>query len=443
MSPVSWIVALSIMVGTVRAQELGGDEHPPVPSPVLDELRRLRARVDALENAHSTGDAPMAQSSIDLSGEELTSIQSPAENHVLSRPWFENVDLSGYAAFTYLDTGGEGTSPDGSFLVKEASLFVDAEIWDRVFFHDETWIVRFPNSDQFMVGELYANMRNVFAAEEGDGLGLKVGRFELPFGEDYLRWDANETRWISFTAADPYGIDEGVEIYGALGGAHWFAAITIGSGGGNGSDDGPAKLGALKLYGNPGQDLYTSLSLLTTGSSTRTALRLSGTSLTPVGAGGAASALGASPSEQVDTSCWEVDARIAESRRVNVGLQFGQAFIDDDVSAFDRDLSWFTIEPCFRLTDKVELLLRYSEIGTDDSAEGYSFSGKPIAQGEDFGFDTHRLRRLSGGACWFVNPHVTGKLEVGHDWLDLIDASTLDAQDDERLYFGVELVVSF
>jgi hypothetical protein len=441
MPPLAWIAALLVMAATARAQELGDDDPQQAPSAVLDELRRLRARIDALESARPAADRSGETSSIDLSGEELVAIQEPATDHVLARRWFENVDISGYGAFTYLDTGGAGTSENGSFLVKEASLFLDVEIWDRVFLKQETWIVRFPIPDQFMVGELYANVRNVFDADEGDGVGVKVGRIEVPFGEDYVRWDANETRWISFTAADPYGIDEGVELYGSAGGMHWIAALMNGSGGS--SDDSPAKLGALKLYGQPWKDLYSSVSVLASGDSGRSAWRLSGAAIEPVGAGGTTSSAGASPSSAVDLTSWEADARIAEGRRASLNLQYGQAFIGDDVDAFDRDLSWYAIEPTFKLTEKLELLLRYSQIGTGASDEGYVFSGKPIAEAEDFGFDVHSLQRLSGGLCWTPNPHIRAKLEVGHDWVDLIDASPLDAQNDERLYIGLELVTSF
>lgn len=436
----AWLAVLTV-VATARAQELGGDDPPSGHSAVLDELRRLRARIDALETQPPAAASKSESTSIDLSGEELSAIQAPANDHVLARPWFENIDVSGYAAFTYLDTGGVGTSENGSFLVKEASLFLEVEIWDRVHLHDETWIVRFPSSDQFMVGELYANVRNVFGADEGEGIGFKVGRFEIPFGEDYLRWDADETRWISFTAADPYGIDEGVELYGTLGGVHWIAALMNGSSGS--ADNSPAKLGALKVYGEPFDDVYSSLSVLASGKSERTAFRLSGEAIEPVGADGALSTAGASPSRAVDLTAYEADARIAEARRASVNLQFGQAFIGDEVDAFDRDLTWYAVEPSVKLTQKLELLLRYSEIATSDEDEGYAFSGKPIAQAEDFGFDAHSLKRLSAGLCFTANPHITGKLEVGHDWLDLIDASALDAEDDERLYFGVEMVFSF
>lgn len=438
MSQAAWIFPLSMLVATAHAQELGGDEQQPSQNSLLEELRRLRSRVDLLESARSPNEN--SQGSIDLSGEELPSIQVHSD-HVLARPWFENVDLSGYAALTYFDSGGVGTLDDGSFIVKEASLFLDVQLWERVSLFDETLLLRFPNPDQFSVGELHVKLTGLFASEGEGGVGLKVGRIEIPFGEDYLRWDAHESPWITYTAADPYGIDEGVELYGKLGGANWIAALTNGASG-TGRDDGPAKLVAVKLYGEPCADVYSSVSLLTTGNTTRSAFRLSGAPITPVGAGASSSA-GVSPSGEVNATCWEADARIAESRRVSLALQLGQAFIEDDADSFDRDLTWYGIESSVRLSDDVDLLVRYSEIGTNDSDTGYIFSGKPVAQAEDLGFDTHALRRLSGGLCWTVNPHLVGKVEVGHDWLDLIDVSPLAEDNHDRLFFGLELVASF
>ena len=430
-------LVLFVLSAPAAAQDLA--DEPAVTHPVWEELRRLRARVEVLEA--QPGGAARAPQSVDLSDAELPSIQSVNHDHVLARPWYENIDLYGYAAFTYLDTGGTGTSKHGSFLVKEASLFLDAQMWEHISFFSETWLLRFPQNDAFIVGELYAKFDDLFARDGAGGIGVKVGRFEIPFGEDYLRWDANETPFITFSAADPYGIDEGVEAYGSVGGVHWIAALTNGSQG-TGSDENSAKLVAAKLYGDPFGDLYLSASGLTMGAVERSALRFSGSAISPVGTG-AASTAGVSPNNSVDAAGWELDGWIARSRRANVRLQVGQLYIDDDASAFDRDLTWFEIEPAYSLRDDLELVLRYSEIGTYEDDEGYIFSGKPVAQAETFGYDSSALRRVSAGARWTINPRLAAKVEVGHDWIDLIDASPSDAENEERLYFGFELVASF
>jgi len=436
-----------VLAASASAQELSDD--PPQPPPVWEEILRLRARLEALERQNG---APPAQepTTIDLSGDEVppfsaasTDGRSGAPNldHVLARPWFENLTLSGYGSFLYLDSGGTGTTPDGSFVVKEASLFFDAHVWERTFLFTEVWLARYQYGNGFSLNEFYLLLTDLFASGEPGGVGVKLGRFELPFGEEYLRWDANETPLITFSAADPYGVDEGVELYGAFGGVHWITAVTNGSSGG-GADDGAAKLACAKLYGEPCADLYLSGSVLTTGRTERTALRLSGSQITAVGLDGASSA-GTSPSEDVQTVAWEFDARVASTRAARLNLQLGRALVNDEVNTFDRDLTWFLVEPGFRLCDELELVLRWSEIGTFDDAEGYRFAAKIMADGESLGYDTSVMRRLSAGLRWSVNAHVAVKLEVGEDRFDLIDGSPLDAENDERLFFGIEVVGSF
>ena len=431
-------LVLLALAPLASAQELADD--PPPPPPVWEEILRLRARLEALERAQ--GSAPSAQEpyAIDLSGEPAAELALNGE-HVLARPWFENVRLFGYAALNYLDTGGTGTTHDGSFLIKEASLFLEAEVWERTRLFTEIWLTRYQFGSGFNLGELNLQFSDLFARDGEEGIGLRLGRFEIPFGEEYLRWDADETPMISFTAADPYGIDEGVELFGALRGLNWIAAVTNGSNG-TGVDDGAAKQLVGKLHGRPWRDLYLSASVLDTGSTESSALRFGGSTLAPVGAGGVSTA-GTSPSDDVDSLCWELDARVAEQRTASLNLSFGRGRVDDEVDAFDRGLLWFLVEPALRLRDDLELVLRWSEIGTYDDDEGYRFAGMIIADGEVFGNDPQVLRRVSGGLCWTVHPNLRVKLEVGKDHIDLIDASPLDADNDERLFVACEVVGSF
>jgi hypothetical protein len=88
-------------------------------------------------------------------------------------------------------------------------------------------------------------------------------------------------------------------------------------------------------------------------------------------------------------------------------------------------------------------VLRYSEVGTYDSNEGYQFDGVGIAEGETLGYDVERFQRIAGGIGWKANPNTLVKLEVGRDHFWLIDGSPLSADNDDRLYFAVGLVVSF
>src|SRR5688500_1189768 len=97
--------ALLLLAGNASGQSLVDEATQP--QSVLDELQRLRARVDTLET-HGAGAGPLPDAAIDLSDEEVQSVQAARADHILARPWYANFDLRGYGAFTYLDSGGTG-----------------------------------------------------------------------------------------------------------------------------------------------------------------------------------------------------------------------------------------------------------------------------------------------------------------------------------------------
>jgi len=47
-------------------------------------------------------------------------------------------------------------------------------------------------------------------------LNLRVGRFPIPFGEEYQRRNMLDNPLISHSVGDIWGIDEGVEVFGAV-----------------------------------------------------------------------------------------------------------------------------------------------------------------------------------------------------------------------------------
>jgi hypothetical protein len=161
-----------------------------------------------------------------------------------------------------------------------------------------------------------------------------------------------------------------------------------------------------------------------------------------VGAGGASS-VGASPSGKVDARLYELDARFTPAKAARLDLTFGQAWIDDPRDPFDRQLTWFSVQPLYQLSARLHAALRYSEIGTYDADEGYRIDGEFLAGGEEaFGYDVRRLQRLSLGLGWKPNPRTCVKVEAGNDWFATIDASPFEPGND-RESFVVELAVSF
>lgn len=418
------------------AQE-GAQEQSP------GELERLRARVEALERDRDASRQPESPRSVDLSDAQYSSIDAAPARGTDARPWYENVRISGYGAFGYYDSGGAGGVRHGSFLVKDASLFVEAQVWEKVSFFYEAWITHylFDGGAGFDDGELYVRFSDLLGTEETARIGVKAGRIDVPFGEDYLRMDAIDDPLISLSAADPWAIDEGAEVYGRSGALHWVLAVTNGNIA-SGGDDSHSKLWCGKLFGDVCPDLYLSGSVLNAGDTGVSTIWFGRGLITPVGLFGG-SAAGTSPSSQVSSTLWEADARLGESRRCSLGLQVGGAMIDDDVGAFDRTLVWLEVEPAVHFTPRLSAHVRYSQIGTDDADEGYLLQGDIFGAGDELGYDTHRMQRLACGLSWVLDPHARIKLEVGHDWYDVIPGSSFDAANDERLYWAIETVASF
>lgn len=179
------------------------------------------------------------------------------------------------------------------------------------------------------------------------------------------------------------------------------------------------------------------------GDAAESGLELSGSHLTPVGVDDP-STLGASPSATVDSWLYELNLKWTFEPGGWIAGAFGQAFVEDDVSAFDRDILWFIIEVVKPITDDVYVAARYSEIGTYDDDEGYHFSGEIVEDAaEDLGFDVRRLQRASIGIGWRPVQRVLVKVEAGHDWYGLIDASPFETENGQRWFAGFEVDVTF
>ena len=93
-SAIAWL----LLTAVAGAQDLGEGESVPSSS-LADVVRILQSRVEQLEAEREARNAFPPTTPIDLSGEELPSIVAPDRDHVLSRPWYENLTFSGYGAF--------------------------------------------------------------------------------------------------------------------------------------------------------------------------------------------------------------------------------------------------------------------------------------------------------------------------------------------------------
>jgi hypothetical protein len=412
-------------------------------------LARLEAPAPSGPPAPAAASAPAPPPRVDLEPEELPAVPEEAPDaHVLSREWSRNIRLDGFGAGGFVWPGKDGARPANGFLNYEATINVDAEVWKDVHFFQEVQIVRLAQEEQNFVrpGEVHVDLKDLARSlfgREGAGIGLKLGRVDIPFGNDYLTQDVLDNPLITFSAGYPYGVDEGLVLYGRHAGIGWQVSVLDGHRQ-QALDDDADKFVSLKLHGTLAKRLDWSASAFRNGKTSRSAWQFGGTFLEPVGARGQVSSAGASPSSRIEAAAYELNAswRLGEGRSVRA--QFGRTFVKDAVEEFDRDITYFQLEPRWRLGPRWTLAGRFSAVGTFDRKKGYAFEGKPFAGGEDaFGFDTKALYRWAVGLGFWPNPRTVLKLESSIDDFQVIDQSLLDDGDERRSFFGLLVATKF
>lgn len=441
---------LAVMQRTLRAHEATIERQQAV-------IERLAEQVAALEAKLGLATAPVAPpaaspASVTLEQDELAALPQGPASHVLERPWYENIRIDGFGGAGFVWTGGQAAKPHGGFLNYEATLNVDAQVWDDVRYFHELQTVRLGDENTKFVrtGEVYVHFKDLahtLFGREGIGVGAKLGREDIPVGEDYLTQDVTENPLVTLSAAYPYGWDEGLVLYGRLGGLGWILGLMDGTDA-RAVEDNADKFVSVKLYGQPTKRLDLSASAFRNGESSQSAWELGGSHLVPVGSGGLTSAAGASTSRSVDAYSYELDGRYALGPDRYLKAQFGSVFVDDDDSRFDRTIYYVQLEPKWNLgpalRNNAYLVARVSAVGTFDADEGYAFDGKPFANGSAaFGFDTRSLMRYAVGAGYWVNPRTLIKVEYALDDFRVISQSSLDDEHEQRDLLAMMVATKF
>jgi hypothetical protein len=138
--------------------------------------------------------------------------------------------IGGEGAVGLFHSQSRGRFPNTEFRVDEAKLFLEAPIISDVYLFSEINLFsRESSSPNVRVGELYLDFEDLSRFWNRDRqLNLRAGRFDIPFGEEYLTRDAIDNPLISHSLMDLWGVDEGVEIYGSLGRFQYVLAIQNG-----------------------------------------------------------------------------------------------------------------------------------------------------------------------------------------------------------------------
>ncbi|MBI2511518.1 MAG: hypothetical protein HYV96_06030 [Opitutae bacterium] len=349
------------------------------------QIDDLRARLDRVEDRSATAPSASRRAS---AGERDRSIR-----------------LSGEASFGFFRSGADGWAPNSDFRVDDARVFLEAPVWRNVYFFGSVEITTREASDEyFHAGEIYLDVENLWTAGRAATLSLRAGRFNLPFGEEYQVRNVIDNPLVTHSLADIWGIDEGVQLYGALGRVRYNLAVQNG-GHKTLRDFDPDKAVIARLALDATPRLTLSASAMRTGD-----LNVANDVLSEVWFANAFfRALGpAATTRTFAAQLAELDAAY-RWRTGHLKAAYGWASFDDDSTTadFSRDLTFYRLEARQQLGSPLFAAARYSAI---DAPGGYPLAGLGAAGKyfyNPFAPLTRDLHRLSLGLGYrFADPLV-------------------------------------
>ena len=386
--------------------------------------------------------------------------------------WLTRFHLAGNATFAYRQGDRHSPAPSGDLTADDTRLFLDTDLvsdlrlGERPLLGDASFYVEWQavaeQAVENRVGSLYLRLDGVFGV---DALNAKIGRVLLPYGEEYVRFAEQRAAnpLLGFSAAAPYGRDQGLLFFGGTPGRslQYVAGVLSGDTGFAVDLAHQAELAA-KLIWEPTGWAHLSLSGLGTGplGSRRepgaATLELGETHVTPFGSGTDVPSFrnGApvadDPAGKLSMNAGEADMILNASDWGRLWLAGGRVAIrSGGASTYDRDLTYGTAEGILGLgafshaLERLYVAARYSAIGTFDRNEGYLLDAGN--GGDELGFNTRRVTVASLGAGIRVTSFLTLKSE--YSWYDfvLVRGVTPDvrAEAGGRNFFGVGVTVAF
>lgn len=435
-------LAFAVAVSAGAAEEPGGDR-----------IEALEERVAELEAAKA---------------------QEPDPGPVTDRwwdDWTRRVRLGGSASLGYLHREQLTSGDSDAFQVWDARFFVDAELGRDLMAGDTTlvrtvgvtfeWDLVRLGSLRNDVGELYVDFQGL----GGNGwLNTQVGRFQIPVGENYLRFSKGyrDNPFISNTVGGPWWWDEGLRFYGsgADGRLGYVASLSNGDTRFN-ADSSSDPQGTLKLFTDPWPWLHLSVSGLMAGQTGRTtqgapgALWLGETWAMPIGAmtavptyiDGVASADGPT---KLDRN-WLVGADVVlrPLDGLRAWLAGGRYEIEASGSGpFDRTLYYWIAELVAdgRLVspvlDPLYLALRANALTTGDGGRGYLLD---FRLADTVGHNVRNLAEYSVALGLDVLEGVRLRGEYTFQDIDLVRGvpTSISSERDDEHWFAVDVGIAF
>jgi hypothetical protein len=440
----AWALGVVICLGFLRASDIRANDE----TDLSEQIRQLRDQNGQLQQqllqqerliedlSHRLSDIEGANQKrnqqIGALKQEVE--QQPPLSVESTRPFSSGkVILSGEGGAAFFESGGEGQFPNAEFRVDEARLFLDAQVWDDTYFFTELDLItrENPNVDA-NVEELYIDFENVSRLWNQDRLlNVRVGRFNIPFGEEYQTRYAIDNPLIAHSLSDIWGVDEGVELYGDF--SKFDYVVAVQNGGDNLDDFDADKAVVGRLGYNPTKWLRVSASAMRTGNLNvqndgDTALWFANATIDSVGSPTTTTTFHSELAEG------DVQLRLP---RAQIKAAGGYLHYDDNDTAANnnRDVYYYYVQGQYDATKKLYGAARFSQIIANG---GFPLVGDGAYEyyGDDL---TRNLWRLTLGAGYRFSPNLVLKADYSFERGEESDGEKRDHED----LFATELAFRF
>ena len=406
-------------------------------SAVRDELRQLKEQLK------------QQQAIIDQLNRkvgEFEARQSPAQPAQETPPppqksWLATelgkLHIGGEGGVAFFHTGRDGEFPNKEFRIDEAKLFIEAPIFTDIYVVSEVNILTREEPDTyFRIGELFLDFENLGRWFNHDRwLNLRAGRFDIPFGEEYITRDAIDNPLISHSLSDIWGVDEGLELYGTISKFNYVFAV---QNGGHPSlhDYNGDKAVVGRLSFDPEKWLHLSASGMRTGD-----LDVNGDELSELWFANAFIRPLGNPAttSTFHAELVEGDVQFNFPRGYLRGAGGYIHFNDNDSSGADneRDVYYYYTEGIFNITTKLYAAARFSQIFAED--------GFPLLGGSGSWYNyfmtelSTELSRLSVGVGYRPVPNLLLKTDFTYNTGETVSGGSRNHEN----FFAVEAAFKF
>jgi hypothetical protein len=348
---------------------------------------------------------------------------------------FGKINVSGEGAVAFFNTGENGFAPHSEFRVDEARLFVEAPIWDEVYFYSDLDLAtREDPGLQTTLNELYLDFQDASRLWGRDNqLNFRAGRINIPFGEEYLTRFAIDNPLISHSISDLWGVNPGVELYGSLGKFSYVTAVLNGSGSGEEDFSGDKSVAGRVGY-DPNQHWHFSISGMRTGDLT---VNGDGASALWIG-NGLLHSLGSKETTHFHANLVEGDATAHwQSGHVSVAGGYARYGDDDPLKNNGCNIFYYSVEGVQNLPKRFFVATRFSQM----LADGNGFPIVGFGNFGDYYFDTLStdLWRLSLGIGYRFSDQLMLKAEYSFERGREVGGGARNGED----FVGMEAAYKF